>query len=612
MARLILDPAKIKDEAQAVESARFLVRETALQIACGFPANLPPAVASRLQLELAQLMRAASSSASELERLSKDLGVFSAGFRRSEVVDQLVSQDAYEGGPPAQQIEFWTDSLIARSAEAAQSGASSFSAFSDAFAEIDVPAPPVRDQTVAGDDPLAEQITAEFAKLSDIGAAGAGIENAATEGLRRLLASSGHRDVDLQIARESLVGQVATEDLRSFLVSDSNELISDDELARRTLEILAGAGDLVVLIAPNGDGSQSLIHTVLIDAGFAVFLTLNDGCWFASEPLSIDDLIWALIDVIGPNVGSTADIDTADSRVSSRVALRRACYRRRGGGSDGDPSAARSAEQLEFVGPPAAMKLVVESQEGPIERACSEEELYQLLAVALGPTIEPPKWPTDPGHRSVDELLRAPAGTAPPTSGSLGRIDIAACESASRKADSSGWQRAIANPEIVARVGLRADDSGVDDKLILSVSADSAVRWTTVEGSIDYEAFDNVGLSSQIELLLAEVTGSVQSPLPNQLIELLDTTTGESAVETLANALTEFEPGAIHDIERITLVLAAKQDSGVIWGEEIELLSVAGYGLFVSASDDADECRLLSTSRAELADRLVKRAFVSR
>ena len=63
MSQLTLDPAKIAESMELVEGAHSRIKETAFQLATGLPTDLAPTTAERLQLELAQVLRAASSSA---------------------------------------------------------------------------------------------------------------------------------------------------------------------------------------------------------------------------------------------------------------------------------------------------------------------------------------------------------------------------------------------------------------------------------------------------------------------------------------------------------------------------------------------------------------------
>lgn len=582
MSQLTLDPAKIADSLQRVEGAHSTIKETAFQVATGLPADLPAATAERLQLELAHVLRTASAAAAEIDQLADQLGSVIAGFRQRGSPEAIHLLDAPNPTGATQLLDLWTDSLASSDSEVTRAPGSSLATLADDLLAA-------RQSSVDSSSAANPTFLAIEGALSSVVASGLDSTqlSEAAHALTLWFSALPAGEVPaLEISPTSLVEQSTELPVLKYpLGEDPRPSDSDQhhELRRHALQRLENATDVVLLVSPATDEQTHYLHTLFIDSGFGVFLTLDQSGWSISEPVSIGDVIWSLIDQIGTS--SNAKSSTAKP---ASVFLRRSALR--------DPA---SAEELHFSGSVGSMELMLNSNEAIASRACSEEELFELLSVALGPAIDPPEWPTDPGGHSAKPTSKSRQPKSPVAAGGLNRISLAACESAANESSASGWQRTIANPQVVARLEPLDESAAAEDKLVLSIAADSAVHWQSVDGRISFEAFDQAEVATQVERLLGDAIVAESQALPEALRNPI-------AASRLKQEVTA---QLSHDVRQLSVVVATKEDTGLISGEELELIAIDKYGTFVVEPADAGNVNLAPITAEGLTERLVAAAL---
>lgn len=589
MSQLTLDPVKIAESVEQVQRAHSMIKETAFQVATGLPADLPAATAERLQLELAHVLRSASAVATEIDELAGQFGSVLAGFRQRGSSDISHAHDMTTPAGATQLLDLWIDNLATSDSEATREPGISLAALADDLLAA-------RQDSIDSSSPAGPALLAIESALSSIDAPG--LDHALlSETVRALtlwLSTLPAEEVPLlEIAPTSLIEQSMEHPvLKHSLREDSPRGGSEqsDELRRHALQRLEGATDVVLLIAPATDGQTHFLHTLLVDSGFGVFLTQDDNKWSISEPVSTDDVIWSLIDQIGTPSGAGSSADKLASVFLRRSALL-------------DPG---SAEELRFSGPVGSMELLLNNDDGIASRACSEEELFELLSVALGPAFEPPEWPTDPGSHPAKPASSSGQPTSPVASGGLNRISLAACESAAHESSASGWHRSLANPQIVARLEPLDDAAAAEGKIVLSIAADSAVQWQSVDGRINFEAFDKAEVVTQIERLLGKAVLSEAQALPEALRMPI---AASRLKEEVTMQLSHDEGAVAPGVRQLSAVVATKEDNGLISGEELELIAIDRYGTFVVEPADSGNVTLARINAAGLTHRLVVEAL---
>lgn len=589
MTQLTLDPNKIESAVERIEGARAKIRETAFQVASGLPADLPPATADRLQIELSQILRAASASAAEIDNLVDELASVTTGFRRrgADAVDQHAPSSA---GTPTQLLDFWTDHLATPESESVHAAGSSLGPLAvELLAAADDSAPKhQKSDTVDGSTAVIE----EYAALDALGKGNWQLARSLDDLLGWLRVSADGLEHDLRAASTTLLDHVAEQEVRKFALESGQPGDSNDELHRHALERLANATDSILIVAPSVDGRHRL-QTFLIDSGFGVFLTAENGIWSVSEPVAVDDVVWSIIDTVNSNADDTAALahlavlrSTLQSAVSTDI--------------DGAP---RTAEKLLFSGPLGAMSLMLGAGEG---RSCSEQELFELLTVALGPAIDPPEWPTDPGRHAA--VVKAPTDEppAPASTGTLNRITLGACDSAAHDSSASGWQRALANPQIVAKLEAIDSSAPADERIVLSISSDNAVQWQTVDGNVSFEAFDHTAVSAQVERMLGSAFTDTAGQLPEALRSSMQRA---DLTEFVREQLEGAAEAKVPTVRRLSVAVAIKEADGLISGEELELIAIDHSGTFLVEPADDATVTLAPITAAALTDRLVEAAL---
>lgn len=598
MSQLTLDPAKIAESMELVEGAHSRIKETAFQLATGLPTDLSPATTERLQLELAQVLRAASSSVAEIERLATELATVISGFhqRATPVTGQL--HDANMPTDATQLLDRWTENIATTDSEVSPDSSRSLAAFADDLLAAQTLSADARNSV----DPGHTRLVEDFSNLAAPGLQ----SNQISAAVNAMIAWSGTLPAravpSLEIASMSLLDQSSEHAVHKFSLADDSqagESSQNRELRRHAFQRLEDGSDIVLLITPAADGQAHFLHTLLVDSGFGVFLTNADGEWSVSEPVAIDDVIWSLVDQIGTPT-------TGDAGASpSSIILRRTSARSASETGEEDLQLA-PAEELFFAGPVGSMQLMLGAGDRFDGRVCSEEELFELLSVALGPAIDPPEWPTDPGSHAAVSASESRETPLPSASGGLNRISLAACESAAREPSAAGWHRTLANPQIVARIEPLDPLAAAADKFVLSIAADNAVQWQAVDDEISFEAFDEADVTTQLKRLLGETVVNEVQTLPEGLLKPIPASRLQDEVTTLlAHGKGQDTP----TVRQFSVVVAIKAATGLISGEELELLAIDRYGTFLVEPADSGNVCLTPTTAAALADRLVLAAF---